>query len=105
MVDAAMKAVADETPPVRYASDDEGKLEILKALNFYEAHSEYEWPDFRQLGFDFSQTMRLRRALVSDVYVALLKNRSVQVGPAIAGTPDSWDRGRKRTTEGCEYAS
>lgn len=68
MVTAALKYASDQTSPTTYASADEARLEILNTLNWYEAH---EWPDFARLGFDFSQAMRFRRALVNDVFSAL----------------------------------
>jgi hypothetical protein len=104
MLDAALKVVSDEAMPLRYQSDNEGKLLILKTLNYYEAHDDYAWPDFMALGFDFENNMRLRRALVHDVYVALEKNGRLRVSPQQVLTPScSSDRGRKRTVPGGKY--
>jgi hypothetical protein len=89
---AAIKIAKEEDrAPVRYGSQDKGKLDTMRTLNFFEAHDEYVWPDFSALGFDFAQTMRLRRALVNDVFAALMKSGIIVVGevtPGI-GTPDS----------------
>ena len=104
MIDAALKVVSDEAMPLRYQSDNEGKLLILKALNYYEAHDDYAWPDFTVLGFDFANNMRLRRALVHDVYIALERSGRLQLGHQQVVTPSrSSDRGRKRTVPGGEY--
>jgi hypothetical protein len=93
MVTAALKFVSDEKAPIAYTSQDEARLDILNTLNWYEAHSEYQWPDFNGLGFDFSQAMRFRRELVNDVFVALQKAGNVRVGVAsgagVFGTPES----------------
>lgn len=90
MVVAALKFVSDEKKPVTYTSPDEARLDILNTLNWYEAHSEYEWPRFTRMGFDFSQAMRFRRALVSDVFIALQKAAIVKIagGAGGIGTPE-----------------
>jgi len=104
MIDAALKVVSDETMPLRYQSDNEGKLLILKSLDYYEAHDDYAWPDFPALGFDFANTMRLRRALVHDVYVILEKSGRLQIGPQqVVTPPHSSDQGRKRTAPEGKY--
>lgn len=82
MVNAAIRAVKDDKLPLKYSSYDEGKTETLRALNFYEAHGEYTWPKFATLGFDFAQAMKLRRALVNDVFNALVKTQDVVVRAA-----------------------
>ncbi|ORY13992.1 hypothetical protein BCR34DRAFT_586035 [Clohesyomyces aquaticus] len=102
MVSAAIKAIADERSPLTYASEDEGKMDVNKTMNFYEAHDEYQWPHFLKMNFDFNLTMRLRRALVTDVFVALQKNGSVVVQPSGLGTPESSTRGKKRTSQAKE---
>ncbi|KAF2832673.1 hypothetical protein CC86DRAFT_401422 [Ophiobolus disseminans] len=90
MVTAALKYASDQNTPMTYTSADEARLEILNTLNWYEAHDEYEWPDFARLGFDFSQAMRFRRALVNDVFVALKKAGNVKLSDVgMLGTPDS----------------
>jgi hypothetical protein len=33
-------------------------------------HHKYEWPDFASMGYDFAHSIRLRRALVNDVFTA-----------------------------------
>jgi hypothetical protein len=91
MVTAALKFASDDKSPITYPTQDEARQEILSTLNWYEAHSEYEWPEFNRLGFDFSQSMRFRRALVNDVFVALQKAGNVRVSDeaAVLGTPDN----------------
>lgn len=100
MVVAALKFVSDEETPVTYANQDVALLGILATLNRYEAHGEYEWPDFTSMGFDFCQTMRFRRQLVSDVLNALQKADTIKIasGVDVLGTLDSGgaSRGRKR---------
>jgi hypothetical protein len=70
MVTAALKC-ASERLPATYASQDDARFQILNSLNWFEAHDEYEWPDFTSFNYDFSQVMRLRRALVQDIFSAL----------------------------------
>jgi hypothetical protein len=77
MVTAALKLASDEKTPVTYSTPDEARLDILNTLNWFEAHSEYKWPDFTGLGFDFSQAMRLRRALINDFSTSLEKSGNV----------------------------
>ena len=93
MVTAALKYASDEKLAATYTSHDEAKHSILKTLNWYEAHDEYEWPDFSRLGFDFSQAMRLRRGLVQDVSNALEQAGNIKI--TIHGTPDSLAGGRQ----------
>jgi hypothetical protein len=101
MVTAALKFVSDEKTPVIYSSQDAALLAILDTLNWYEAHSEYEWPNFTHLGFDFNQTMRFRRHLVNDVLNALKTSDAVKItgGAGVLGTPESSSvsRGEKRS--------
>lgn len=104
MIGATLKVVANETLPLKYTSNDAGKLEILKTLNFYEAHDKYTWPDFSSLGYDFAQTMRLRRALIHDVYVALHMNGSLHV-EAQPVMPESSEKGRKSGAQDGEYTN
>lgn len=96
MVTAALKFAADDKTPATYTTADEARFEILTTLNWYEAHSEYEWPNFSGMGFDFNQAMRFRRALVGDVCTALQKSANVRIGARGdgPGTPDS-DRERR----------
>jgi hypothetical protein len=99
MVTAALKFAADEKTPATYATANEARLAILDMLNWYEAHSEYEWPNFNGMGFDFNQSMRFRRALVGDVFTAVQKSGNVKIGGGAdgPGTPDSdCERKRKR---------
>lgn len=103
MVAAALKFASYEKAPVRYTTSDEARLDILNTLNWYEAHSEYEWPNFLDIGFDFSQAMRLWRALVNDVFVALQKAGNVRVSDDLGAfaTPDSGIvRATKRSVAG-----
>lgn len=95
MVTAALKFASDDKTRTSYAPADEARLEILKTLNWYEAHSEYEWPNFTLMGFDFNQSMRFCRALVEDVFILLQKSGKVKIGARVdgLGTPDS-ERGR-----------
>jgi hypothetical protein len=72
MVIAAFKiSSAYESRATIFITPDVGRFNVLNTLNHLEAHDEYQWPDYTGLGFDFTQTMRLRRALVNDVFVAL----------------------------------
>lgn len=102
MVTAALKFSSSNPPPVTYASPDASRLDILTTLNWHEAHAEYTWPDFGALGFDFSQIMRFRRALVNDVFVALQKAGHVKIaaGEGLLGTPDSTRQGRRESGKG-----
>lgn len=103
MIDAVLQVVSDSSLPLVYPSENEGKLLILKNLNFHEAHDDYVWPDFTSLGFDFANNMRLRRALVHDVYVALEKSGRLHVGPQQVVTPSrSSQRSGKRAVPGGE---
>lgn len=108
MVTAALKFASDEKTPVTYASTDDARLDILNTLNWFEAHSEYEWPNFTRLGFDFSQAMRFRRALVSDVFVALQRAGNIKIGSEAGGglgTPESGTvRAAKRSGAGKDSA-
>lgn len=104
MVIAAMKCASDVQNPLTYPTPDEARFGILKTLNWLEAHGEYEWPEFSHLNLDFNQVMRLRRALVQDVFNALHKAGTVKT----AGAPGTFDsiagtrRGREGGSEG-EY--
>jgi hypothetical protein len=87
MVTASLRFVSStDSPHHTFACADDARLEILNTLNWYEAHGEYTWPRFAEC--DFSQSMRLRRALVSDVFAALHKAGNVRVRAAL-GTPES----------------
>ncbi|KAF1349249.1 hypothetical protein EJ07DRAFT_141031, partial [Lizonia empirigonia] len=81
---AALKFALDESATLTYVTPDEAKHSILKTLNWFEAHDEYEWPDFSDRNYDFAQVMRLRRALVQDVFNALQQANQVKTG-----VPDS----------------
>lgn len=101
MVSAALKFSSANASLVTYSSPDASRLDILNTLNWHEAHDEYAWPDFHALGFDFSQTMRLRRALVNDVFVALQKAGVVRVrGEKVGGGLGTPDSARKRDGTG-----
>jgi hypothetical protein len=103
MVTAALKFASDDKTRTMYATADEARLEILNTLNWYEAHSEYEWPNFTLMGFDFNQSMRFRRALVGDVFTSLQKSGNVNIGARAEGlgTPDSErERAGKRGANG-----
>lgn len=81
MVTAALKVASDaQKSPATYPTTDTARLDILDTLNWYEAHREYAWPDFIVLGYSFSEAMRLRRQLVSDVEIALGKSGNLRVG-------------------------
>ncbi|KAL1643232.1 hypothetical protein SLS61_009331 [Didymella pomorum] len=79
MVTAALKGASDEKLPATYASQDEAQFQILRSLNWFEAHNDFN--------YDFSQVMRLRRALVQDIFNALEKADNLHI--SILGTPDS----------------
>ena len=53
---------------------DEAKMAIFHILTALEFTSLYTWPDFKAMGFDFANIMRLRRALITDITVALMKS-------------------------------
>ncbi|KAF9697885.1 hypothetical protein EKO04_003999 [Ascochyta lentis] len=96
MVTAALKCASDEKMAAPHASSDEAKHSILKTLNWFEAHDQYEWPNFSHQNYDFAQAMRLRRALVQDVCNALQQAGSLKIGAP--GTPDSVaGRGARRS--------
>ncbi|KAI8931035.1 hypothetical protein NX059_012046 [Plenodomus lindquistii] len=101
MVTAALKFSSANTRPSTYPTPDSARLEILNTLNWYEAHSEYAWPDFTALGFDFSQAMRFRRALVNDVFSAMQQAGTVRINAEVGGlaTPVS-DGGRRTRSRG-----
>lgn len=87
--------------PLFHASPDEAKHAILNILNWLEAHDEYDWPDLSRMNFDFSQVMRLRRALVQDVFNALRQAGNLKI--VVPGTPDSVadaSRTRRRGVDG-----
>lgn len=88
---------SDSTAPGTYSTSDSARLDVLNILNWYEAHSEYTWPEFTSMGFDFGQAMRLRRQLVSDVCVALEKVGKIRVAVGGLRTPDSEGGGGKRS--------
>lgn len=99
MVIAALRCTTVERSDTTYLTADEAKHGILKTLNWLEAHHEYEWPDFASLHLSFDQAMRLRRALVGDIYTALHRAGSLKLG--VPGTPDSTAGGRRdRRSEG-----
>jgi hypothetical protein len=104
MVAAALKYAAHVKMPVVHASPDDAKYDILETLNWLEAHEEYDWPDFSRHNFDFAQVMRLRRALVNDVFGALQKAGNIRIGTL--GTPDSVgdSRRQRRPDYDGEYA-
>ncbi|KAF3036760.1 hypothetical protein E8E11_003979 [Didymella keratinophila] len=87
MVTAALKCASDEKLPATYTSQHEAQFQILRSLNWSEAHNVYERPDFSSFNYDFSQVMRLRRALVQDIFNALEKAGNLHI--SIPGTPDS----------------
>jgi hypothetical protein len=89
MVTAALKFALEEDTPTTFSTPDKAKLEILNLLNWLEAHGEYEWPDFQQDGLDFVQAMRLRRALVGDVFVVLNKSGNMKASPTSGETATS----------------
>jgi hypothetical protein len=92
MVTAALKfSSSNDNTVSSYTSPDAGRIDVLNVLNWHEAHDEYEWPDFTHMGFDFSQTMRFRRALVNDALVALEKAGNIRITsePGVLGTPQS----------------
>jgi hypothetical protein len=93
MVTAALKFASDEKTHITYTSPDEARLDVLNTLNWFEAHSEYAWPDFSGMRYDFSQTMRFRRALVTDVVVALRMAGNIRIGRegevGVLRTPES----------------
>jgi hypothetical protein len=101
MVTAALKfSNSSDNVNSSYPTPDSGCIDVLNVLNWHEAHDEYEWPDFTKMGFDFSQAMRFRRALVNDVFVALQRAGNIRITgePGVLGTPQSGlAAGGKRT--------
>ena len=91
MVTASLKFSCSNDAPVSYTTPDAGRLGVLNVLNWHEAHDDYEWPDFIQLGHDFPQAMRFRRGLVNDVFLALEKAGVIKITgePGVLGTPQS----------------
>ncbi|KAI2487062.1 hypothetical protein Ptr902_01195 [Pyrenophora tritici-repentis] len=64
----------------------------------YEAHDEYEWPTVT--GYDFAQAMRIRRALVNDVFVALEKTGRVKlVGEQAQSVPNTLQSSGKKVDD------
>jgi hypothetical protein len=53
MVSAALRFAEEEETSVTYSSQDAALLNIHETLNWYAAHSEYKWPDFIVMGYDF----------------------------------------------------
>lgn len=93
LVIAALKCSTDDRASSAYLTADKAKHDILKTLNWFEAHNEYDWPEFAaHLSFD--QVMRLRRVLVSDIYTAIERAGHISIG--VLGTPDSSDGGVRR---------
>jgi hypothetical protein len=88
MVVAAVKFAREQETTI-FSTPDKAKLEILNLLNWLEAHGEYEWPDFQQDGLDFVQAMRLRRALVGDLFVALKQEGNMKAAPTSGETAAS----------------
>lgn len=87
MVAAALQCTSGDRSDAVYLTADEAKYGILKTLNWLEAHNEYEWPEFASLNLSFDQAMRLRRALVGDIYNALHRAGCIKLG--VPGTPES----------------
>lgn len=83
----------DDRANPTYLTADEAKHDILKTLNWFEAHNEYQWPDFGA-HFSFDQVMRLRRVLVTDTFTTLERTGHIKLG--VLGTPDSSDGGVRR---------
>ena len=44
MVTAALNRASDKKLHATYTSHDEARFQILRSLNWFEAHIEYEWP-------------------------------------------------------------
>ncbi|KAF2655427.1 hypothetical protein K491DRAFT_716241 [Lophiostoma macrostomum CBS 122681] len=97
MVAATVTVARDWTKlPKEYVSEDAGKLDILNALNYEEAHDTYTWPDFSALGHNFAESMRFRRALVHDVFATLKTGGSIRVvGSPQLSTPNSSTKKRQ----------
>lgn len=91
MADAARLFTSDDKMSTNYKDSDDARMAILNTLNWFEAHAEYKWPDFARVRLDFSQIMRFRRALVSDVFVSLQRAGKVRIsrGEGGLGTPNS----------------
>ncbi|RYN20962.1 hypothetical protein AA0121_g11481 [Alternaria tenuissima] len=92
MVTASLKFSRSKDAPVSlYTTPDAGRLDVLNVLNWHEAHDDYEWPDFIQLGHDFTQAMRFRRGLVNDIFLALEKAGVIKITgeSGVLGTPQS----------------
>jgi DNA-binding MltR family transcriptional regulator len=101
MVTAAVKFSSSTNHDISiYNTSDAARWDILNVLNWLEAHNEYAWPESTKPGLEFSQAMRFRRALVSDVFAALEKANSIRVTgeDGMPGTPQSEGSIRKRTS-------
>ena len=106
MVTAALRISLDIPREKPYTTSGEGHFDVLNTLNWYEAQKEYTWPDFSDMGADFTQTMRFRRQLVTDVFAAMQKAGHVRVraSQATLGTPDSSrERKEKRAGDSIEF--
>ena len=62
-----------------FNTEDEAKLSILNNLSECEVWGKYTWTDFQAMGHDFANMMRLRRALVSDLYTGLRKTKQIRL--------------------------
>jgi hypothetical protein len=90
MVTAALKfSSSNNNTSSSYTTPDASRIDVLNILNWHEAHDEYEWPSFTNIGFDSAQAMRFRRAFVNDVFVALQKVGNIRITsePGVLGTP------------------
>jgi hypothetical protein len=108
MVAASLKFTSSINAPYpSYTTPDAGRLDVLNVLNRHEARDEYAWPDFTELDLDFAQAMNFRCALVSDVFVALLKAGVIKITgrPGIMGTPPSTasNRSEEGSSECCMF--
>ncbi|KAF2683214.1 hypothetical protein K458DRAFT_390481 [Lentithecium fluviatile CBS 122367] len=98
LVSACLCPTADTALSTDFDTADAVKIAFYDCLNWHEAHQSYSWPDFVSMGFDFAQSMRLRRALVMDAFIALLKNGNLSVGDA-SGAGVAGNGGLQATVE------
>ena len=75
-----MHLTHNEELPLVFPSINDGKMEILEKLSFLKVNAKYEWPDFAAFGNDFNHCIKLRRALVTDVFDALVQCGSARIG-------------------------
>ncbi|KAF2020165.1 hypothetical protein BU24DRAFT_477317 [Aaosphaeria arxii CBS 175.79] len=85
LIDAAVAISLEQSEGIVriYDSANAAKMSILETLSSLAVKGKYSWPVFAAMELDFDQIMRLRRALVTDLYQALLAQGRLRVGSVI----------------------